>query len=275
MLKQITRWLDPILLIGLTISITISIVMVLTGNDSLSSLIIGLLSTIITLLIDVAARVQKAEKVFLDAAGLSRILNDKFIGSSLQEIANKYENIKSYNFNHYNNIAESAIDECRATLRDIASGSVVVKAKTIQAYGVKGIEQARQDVKAIHIGSMEFWSSDFGMRYLELNRAAVKRGVRITRIFALAPDDAKNFLEKLKEQERAGIHVFIVDPSRIEHEFVIIDNRVLIDFDVDTNLDYRLERIVLESSQVKRKRDEFQALITRYGKTIKDVLATP
>ncbi|MGC1375038.1 MAG: hypothetical protein WA821_02375, partial [Anaerolineales bacterium] len=274
MFKQITRWLDPILLIGLTISITISVVMVLTGNDSLPSLSVGLLSTIITLLIDVIAKIQKAENAFLDAAGFSRILTDKFIGSSLQEIADRYEKVKSWNFSHYNSIAETAIDECRAMLREIASGSVIVKAKTIQGYGVKSIEQARHDVKAIHIGSMEFWNSDFGIRYFELNRAAVKRGVKITRIFALAPDEIKNFIEKLKEQERAGIRVLIVKPGRVDHEFVITDEQVLIDFEVDTTRDYRLERIIIEPTQVKRRREEFQELVTRYAKTLKDVLST-
>lgn len=49
MQKGFMRWLDPILIIGLIISILIGVGMVLTGNDSILGLLVGLLSTIITL----------------------------------------------------------------------------------------------------------------------------------------------------------------------------------------------------------------------------------
>lgn len=60
MTRKVARWLDPVLLIGLFISIAVAVTMVLSGNDTLSSLIVGLLSTIVTLLIDIVARIQKA-----------------------------------------------------------------------------------------------------------------------------------------------------------------------------------------------------------------------
>jgi len=56
--KQVAHWLDPILLIGLFISITVGVTMVLSGNDTLWGLTVGLLSTIVTLLIDIIARIQ-------------------------------------------------------------------------------------------------------------------------------------------------------------------------------------------------------------------------
>lgn len=220
------------------------------------------------------ARIQKVEQSFLAAAGLSNILSDKFIGSALQEVAGNYESIKKHNFDHFNNLAEEAIDECRAKLRDIAGGSVVVRAKTIQGYGVKGVENARSDVKIIHIGEMSFWVSDFGRKYFELNKAAIKRGVQITRIFALAPEEVKNSINILKEQEKAGVRVLIIKPNKVDHEFAIFDERILIDFKVEHKEDYRTERITVEATQVKRAREEFKELVTRYGKSIKDSLST-
>ncbi len=67
MSKSVLRWLDPIVIIGLVISVSISAAMVLSGNDTLSGLIIGLLSTIVTLLIDIIARFHKAEVTALQA----------------------------------------------------------------------------------------------------------------------------------------------------------------------------------------------------------------
>ena len=61
MSKSILHWLDPILVIGLSISVAIGILMVLSGNDSALGLAVGLLSTIVTLLIDIIARIRKAE----------------------------------------------------------------------------------------------------------------------------------------------------------------------------------------------------------------------
>jgi len=270
MFRRITRWLDPILLIGLLVSVAVGVGMVLTGNDTLSGLTIGLLSTIVTLLIDAIARIQKAEHSFLEAAGLSRILSDESIGETLREMANYFEAIRKYNFDHYSRIAEIAIDECKTRLREISSGSVVVPSRTAQAYGYLGIQQARRDIKVIHIGSMDFWNSDFGRKYFGLNREAIKRGVQITRIFALTPEEARVSVTTLREQERAGIRVLVVRPDRVDHEFMIFDDRILVDFDVDEKGGYRLERVVLDPAQVRRKVEEFQHLVARYGKTIKE-----
>lgn len=65
MRNKIIKWLDPILVMGLLISITISVVMVLIGQDKLSGLQIGLLVAILTFLIDNVARIQKSESVIL------------------------------------------------------------------------------------------------------------------------------------------------------------------------------------------------------------------
>jgi hypothetical protein len=158
-------------------------------------------------------------------------------------------------------------------LREIALGSVTVTSRSVQAYGVPGFQEARQDIKVIHASPMDFWTSDFGRKYMELNRTAVKRGVQITRIFALTPEEVRNSVELLKEQERAGIRVLVVKPDRVDHEFIIFDDRVLVDFDVDEKKDYRFERIALEPTQVKKRLEEFQQLVVRYAKTVKDVVS--
>ncbi|HKZ86373.1 MAG TPA: hypothetical protein VJ793_22310 [Anaerolineae bacterium] len=270
MLKQVTRWLDPILLIGLFVSLSVGVGMVLTGNDTLSGLTIGLLSTIITLLIDIVARIQKAEDSFVNMAGLSQVLSDEAIGKALRDIADSYDATRKINFEHYGKIASATIDECRSKLHELASGSVTVQARTPQAYGVLGFQQASKDIKVIHIDSMDFWNKDFGRKYFDLNRATLKRGVQITRIFALTSEEARDYTDILKEHEKAGIRVFVVRPDRVDHAFMIFDNRVVVDLDVDVNNDFKLERVVIDPTQVKKKVEEFEHLITRYARTIKD-----
>lgn len=272
MFNQIGRWLDPILLIGLFVSIAVGIGMVLTGNDTTWGLTIGLLSTIVTLLVDIIARIQKVEDSVIDAAELSRILSDESIGKTLRQIANSYAAIKKYNFAHYRTIADTVIDECQSKLGDIASGSVLVTTKTIQEYAILGIKQAHREIKAVHIGSMDFWSSSFGNKVFDLNRAAVERGVQITRVFALTNEEARNSIEVLEAQEQAGIQVLVVSPDHVNHEFTLFDDRVLVVFPSDEG-NYRRERIVLDPVQVNKRAIEFQRL-AMYAKTIQDTIST-
>ena len=56
------RFLDPILVIGTAVSIGVSVILVLLGQDQISSLLIGLVATAITLLIDIIARLDQAEE---------------------------------------------------------------------------------------------------------------------------------------------------------------------------------------------------------------------
>lgn len=270
MFSKISRWLDPIILVGLFISIAVGVGMVLTGNDSLWGLTIGLLSAILTLLVDLIARVQKAEDSFLEAANLSQILSDEYIGKRLQEIADSYSKIREFNFEHYNAIADAFLDECRVRLREAASGSVVVTARFVQEYAVTGWKEARRTVKAIHIDSMEFWTSSLGKKLFALNKQAVQRGVRVTRVFALTLDEVRDSLEILSAQEKAGVRVLIVYPAYVQDEFTIFDDRVVVSCAGESE-GYRQERIVLDPTQVKRKIEEFEHLIVRYGKTIEEV----
>lgn len=273
MFKSIIRWLDPILLIGLFISIAISVGMILTGKDTFESFSVGILSTIITLLLDIAARIQKVQDSVLEAAELSRILSNEPIGKALREIANNYAAIRKVGFNHYHTIADRAIDDCRTRLRDLASGSVLVTAKSVQEYAIIGIEQAQREIKAIHLDSMEFWNSVLGKKLFDLNRAAIKRNVQITRIFLLATDEVNEHIETLKAHEKVGIQVFVVDPEHLSREFTIFDNRILMEVEGEEE-GYRRERITIDPAEVTRKSEEFQHLIVRYGKTVKDIVAT-
>jgi hypothetical protein len=271
MFEQMGRWLDPILLIGLFVSIAVGVAMVLTGNDTATGFTIGLLSAIIALLIDIIARIQKTEDSFVDAAGLSRTLLDESIGEVLREIVNSYDAMKEYNFDHYRTIADKVVNDCRAKLSDIAAGSVVVVTDDVQEYAIIGNEQASQGIKAIHIGSMSFWNSSLGRKLFELNRVAAKHSVKITRVFALTSQEVRDSIEILKAQEEADIDVWVVNPKHVDSEFTIFDDRILVEFESDKG-DYRRERIVLDPTQVSKRMVEFERLVN-YANTIRDAVS--
>ena len=86
------KWLDPVLLIGLFISIAVATGMIVLGNDTVQSFIVGLLSTIIALLVDIITRIQRTEYSVLEATRLSQIVSDENISPFLLRVAQHYHN---------------------------------------------------------------------------------------------------------------------------------------------------------------------------------------
>lgn len=264
-------WFDPILLIGLFISIGVSVTMFLTGNDTINSMIVGFLSTIVTLLVDIIARIQKVESTILEANNLSKLFSDERLANALREIAHNYATLKDYKFDHYIKIADTRIAECKTQIRELASGSIFAPAKSIYEYSAySAFEQAAKSVKAIDRGPASFWNTERGRKYLESNRAAVKRGIKVVRIFALTGKDANQYVDILKEQVEAGIDVIITNPNRINQEFLIVDDRIRIDIEQDNDGQYFGEHIILDAVQVSEAVERFK-LLASFGKKIQDL----
>lgn len=270
MKKSFTEWLDPILLIGLFISISIAAFLVWIGNDQLSGFIVGLLSTIITLLVDIVSRLQKAEKNFIDAAGLENILSNPRAINSIREQADLYGKIYSFKFQHYNRITEIITTEFQMRLAELASGEVAVPTKTDLEYSGKiGMNEVQREVKVIHIGNMDFWRRSFSKIILNSNKQAIDRHVCITRIFAISLDEVQTYNDLLQQQSLLGIRVLIIDPKRVAKEFTVFDDRIVVEYDVVEG-DYRQERIILDPAKVKRKIQEFDFLVG-YAQPLSDI----
>lgn len=103
---KLKNFLDPILIIGVSISITISIILFAVGIATIQSIAIGLLSLIISLLLNILNRTAQQENKFLDVLGFSRSL---FKESEFQAIldtigfASDEERIKNFRqkWHHY------------------------------------------------------------------------------------------------------------------------------------------------------------------------------
>ncbi len=269
MSKRLSDLIDPILIVGIFISIAISLGMVLAGNDTVSGLMVGLLTTIITLLIDIIARLEKAEANLLEAAKITELIAEPEIGQALQEIANNYRQMTKYNFSHYYKIAKISFAELRERLRQLSSGAIIVPTQSELSYGTIGMNEAKKEVKVIHKNNLGFWETDYGKSYLKKNYASIKRGVKITRIFALSHGEIEEGKSLLEKQENSGIKVIIIGTEQIDSPFMIIDGQVVLDFDIDINNQIAFEKIVVDPAYVKRKIEQFESLISRHGKTLK------
>jgi hypothetical protein len=191
------------------------------------------------------------------------------------EIKHNYQEMKKWNFEHYEQIANLAINElpipeCREFFRGLAQGSVIVPAKTKYEYGYECFRKAEKSVKTIHTGSMEFWNKDFGKRYFHENVQAIARDIEVYRIFALDDDDIKANLPIILEQERAGVKVLLINPKRLSatSEIMIIDERIVL-IDEKTSGDYKHEKIIVNPTEVDGHKKEYNRLIN-LGRKIGD-----
>jgi uncharacterized protein DUF6879 len=119
-----------------------------------------------------------------------------------------------------------------------------------------------------------FWLTDLGARYLDLQRAAVRRGVDIRRIFILDSPTLMTDPELrriLALQRSAGVNVRLSDGSEAAQDgglsdFVIFDEEVCYDTTPVTRLEaagapWRLTtRIVLDEDATRRRVERFSEL---------------
>lgn len=229
------------------------------------------------MLIDVIVRIYRAESRLIEATGLMRILADDNLGEPMRDIATDYALIKKFEHAEFHRRAVSIVQECRVKLRDIAStGELRNPPNVIEEFGFKEFEHVQRDVRVSHVGPMEFWKTEFGRKYFALNQAATRHGVKITRIFALTDEAARASIDILKEHEKAGVRVLIIDPSFFNEEYLLFDERILIYYERDEKDTYKLEHIVLDPPRVKKALAEFERVANHpYIKTVRDLVGNP
>src|SRR5687767_13654167 len=88
------RFLDGILVVGILSSVGLSVLLVLLGLDEGQGLIIGLIGTVLSLIIDLFARLREAETHILGSLTLSRELtNDKWLARIVGQISTDYQRV--------------------------------------------------------------------------------------------------------------------------------------------------------------------------------------
>jgi hypothetical protein len=83
-------------------------------------------------------------------------------------------------------------------------------------------------------GESGFWNSDLGQRYLELQHRAVRRGVRVRRIFIVESEDLisrRQFEMLCQAQTDCGIDVRVLVPSQLSmrqvfRDYVLFDDTI-------------------------------------------------
>ena len=138
------RFLDPIITIGIIVSVAAAVILVLIGQDSAISLLSGLVITAIALMIDVIARLRESEERILRTSVLgAALVRDPWLLSAIQQIVDDFLAVKDHRFRTFAQGAVQALTDCRDVLHGLVEGHMTVDALSQFTFGRSGIIEVR------------------------------------------------------------------------------------------------------------------------------------
>ncbi|WP_432983570.1 DUF6879 family protein [Dactylosporangium sp. CA-233914] len=178
--------------------------------------------------------------------------------------------------------AQAEIGRTSEFLKELSEGGNVTYEGEDRDWMLALARNARNSIDATSLTTLDglvdggLWSSDLGQRYLEVQRDAIQRGVRVRRVFimdraGLAGDPT--FLEVCELQKRLGIEVRVLDTSAIPgtrrsslFDFVLFDDTVSYETTPAANIDGSVRpaivntRLELRASRVRDRIARFRDL---------------
>ena len=265
-MKAKFHFLDPIITIGIIVSIAMAIILVLVGQDSVISILIGLVITTITLIIDVIARLKESEKNILQSSVLGiSLANDPGLLFSLQQIVKDYLAVKNHRYKVFSLGATHALEECHNVMHGLVEGHMTVSPLSYFSFGRSGIDQTIDTMKTVQYANPSYWRTKYGEKYFQSNLEAIKRGVKITRIWLQNQGSLDNYRDVIEAQEAAGIRVLVAlldeVPLELHGDYLIADDEMLVKLDLSLDGNSKAESIYIDPIEVQRAINSFDLLL--------------
>lgn len=268
--SKLLRSIDPILAVGVTFSIALAVILVLIGKDQVTSLLIGLVVTTITLLVDTLARQKDSEQRIVEAVELGRALSSNpRLFEIIRQITEDYHTVKKLAFDPFSQRAEDALLECREVIHGLVEGRMIAGIGSKYFFGAPSIHTAARSAKAVAYADIAWWRSNPAEDYIVANIEAVKRGVRVVRVWIYGMDTLLRYKDVIERQKHAGIVTYITTPEQVPdgflEDYMVVDEQVLWkrEWTVDGRL--RAELISINPLEVDKALSNFEALL-RYAK---------
>jgi hypothetical protein len=266
------HFLDPIIVIGAVISIALAIILVLIGQDQAISLLIGLVVTMITLLIDIIARIKESETKIIQLSKFGNALaNDSWLFDVLRQIVTDYQIIRARNYETFVRRMKAGLFECRDLLHSLSEDYLVTDILSGYNSGLSGSDAAKKDLKAVQYALPAYWRTPFGEKYMQSNIEAVRRGVKVTRIWIQNKEILADYHDIIEAQKSAGIQTLIAEtndiPTELLEDYSITDSQLYIKMELTLDGRARQERISIDPIVVERAESNFKLLL-RYVKPV-------
>jgi hypothetical protein len=229
---RIWKKFDPVIIIGTFISIALSLTLYITGVDTIISVLIGLVSISISLIIDLIVRNSQIESSVLETIGLNRKLyRDQWFYERVRDIIQAWEQLsRKKQHQLFRQYARMRLQNVRDQLVEMALGDMIVEASDFRVLSIL-VDGAKETLKATSMVSQGFWKSQVGQNYWNKNLEAIERDVKISRVFIY--DEVDEELETaLKQMHDAGVDVYLANkadlPIELRLDFVISDETLVV-----------------------------------------------
>jgi hypothetical protein len=267
---------DRFQIVGFVLSVAISVGLIVSKQDTVTSVVLGLLVASITQLFDLQLRNVAFEERILRASALSRkLFHDEWLLRSIEEIVTGYVNASDKWFELFRLRAQDFIHECRDGLRSLSNDDMTVGFDSPFRIGPDAYEKyAKESIQVTNCGSPSYWRSVFSQKYWQANGNAIRRGVKITRIFILTHEALDSLTDILERQRSIGVDVYVVTADEVPQDSVemlmIMDNRLGVVYDLGADGWIKEERITIHQERVEKLQRRFNFLM-RYARKLEDV----
>ncbi|MEU0155951.1 hypothetical protein [Micromonospora fulviviridis] len=206
-LMRLVAHTDPVALVGISLSILLSVTLDLTNAATgVESLLAGLMGITISLVLDSLARSERRFhlRTLLDGPPWLVRATPQLAGA-LREAAERHAGTRVAAE------AQRRFEEFRREAEQLAAGRIIrpgdddedlIGATRDCTRELLGLTNVMPRVS----GELSWWRGDVGRRYWEANLAALARGVRVTRVFTYATLSPE-LSELVETQRRAGVRV--------------------------------------------------------------------
>lgn len=272
-MKRKYRFLDPIIATGIIFSVAVAMIMVIIGQDSALSLLCGLITTTITLMIDVIARLEESETNILKSSALgTSVSSDPSLLSSIRQIVDDYLAVKSHRYKVFSQEATQTLENCRNVLHGLIEGHMTVNPFSQFTFGRSGIDEIRDSMVTVQYATPSYWRTRHGEKYWQSNLAAMKRGVKITRIWLQNQEVLYNYRDIMELQENAGIQVLVAllddVPHELHEDYLIADRDMLVKQELTLDGLAKAEITTVDPVEVQRALNNYDLLL-RYTCNLK------
>lgn len=131
---------------------------------------------------------------------------------------------------------------------------------------MKEILEIRREIQATsYVDAESFWSSVAGENYFQTNIELANRGVKITRVFIGDRATLSRLESLIRRHRKAGVRVLVAlaeeIPLQLCEDYLIGDQRILVQLDLTREGVARSERIAVDPQEVRRAISNFDRLV--------------
>lgn len=279
---KLSNFKNVVLFSGIVLSIAVGVILWLAGEDTVQAVIVGLLVSVISLLSELLLRTDRHN---FEVAELSKLSATLYTFPKLYNFVFKaisdYTKIAELNNEIFIKYAHSYMVELNASLHTLSEGRYQVPPLK-EGEGLIDstiLLNTQNEFLATSIGNLErWWNSVGGKRYLHENELAVKRGVKLTRIFIVQKHDNLEAVAKIAtEQKHIGVDVWLIDaehvPEHLRLDYIISERKTMSYGEVSPDGMLRKPVISINDYDIQKYINNFE-IVKRYATNIDEWMVT-